>query len=101
MEFPVITLCGSTKYKEAFEKLSLKLSLQGVVVLSLPVFSQHDNIKLTEDNINTLKEIQKQKIDMSAGIIVITKYGHIGDNTKKEIEYAESKNKIIMYYYIE
>ena len=101
MEFPVITLCGSTKYKEAFDKLLLELSLQGVVVLSLPVFSHHDNIELTEDNIKTLKEIQKQKIDMSAGIFVITKYGHIGDDTKEEIEYAKSKNKIIMYYYIE
>ena len=44
-----------------------------------------------------LDEMHKQKIDMSDEIYVINLNGYIGESTKSEIEYANSKGKNISY----
>ncbi len=40
-----------------------------------------------------LKELQLRKIDMSDEIFVTNKNGYIGESTRTEIAYAESRNK--------
>ena len=58
------------------------------------------NIKKEEIRLDTKKmldEMHKQKIDMSDEIYVINLNGYIGESTKSEIEYANSKGKNISY----
>lgn len=93
----IITLCGSTRFKEDFLKADQELSLQGHIVLSLGVFSGADNITLNDKQVEMLNKVHRQKMDMSDAIFVINKDGYIGDSTKSEIEYAKSGNKIINY----
>lgn len=97
MKYKVITLCGSSKYKDEFEKVQLDLTLQGNIVLSLPIFSQNDGLVLSDEQLNMLSEMHKQKIDMADEIFVVNPNGYIGNSTKQEIEYAISTNKPVNY----
>ena len=96
-KYKIITLIGSTKFKDDFIKVKEQLTLQGFIVLSLGVFSQYDNIKLSEDQLNMLADIQNKKIEMADEIFVINKNGYIGTSTKSEIEYALNTNKKVNY----
>ena len=97
MRYKVVTLCGSSKYKDEFEKVQLNLTLQGNIVLSLPIFSQNDGLVLSDEQLNMLSEMHKQKIDIADEIFVVNPNGYIGNSTKQEIEYAISTNKPVNY----
>ena len=95
--YKVITLCGSTKFKEDFFKVQKELTLQGNIVLSLGVFTQSDDEKLSEETIEMLSDIHRHKIDMADEIYVINKNNYIGNSTMSEIKYAEAQGKVINY----
>ncbi|UVI32975.1 hypothetical protein [Paenibacillus spongiae] len=94
----VITLCGSTKFKQQFEKANAFLTLQGNIVISLAFFEQSEGFELTEEQAGLLGELHLRKIDISDDIYVIDVDGYIGSSTRKEIEYAQRKGKSIRYY---
>ena len=90
-KYKVITLCGSIKYKDIFLKVQENLTLKGNIVFMPNFFT---NIKKEEIRLDTKKmldEMHKQKIDMSDEIYVINLNGYIGESTKSEIEYANSR----------
>ena len=97
--FKIITLCGSTRFKDEFIKTQERLALEGNIVLSVDIFSKADGISMTHNDtiISILDEMHKVKIDMSDAIFVINKNGYIGKSTESEIEYAKSLGKEIMY----
>lgn len=98
MEFPVITLCGSTRFKDQFILTQKELTLQGIAVLSVGAFGHSGDVEVwSEGTKEMLDRMHKQKIDMSDGIFVINVGGYIGESTKNEIEYAKLHNKFIMY----
>lgn len=92
-----ITLCGSTKFKKAFQAINRQLSLEGNVVYSVAFFGHADNVPLTEEQKKTLDEVHLQKIDNSDGIFVIDQDGYIGESTRNEIEYAKMQGKFVAY----
>jgi len=100
MEYKVITLCGSTKFKDDFIRVQKELTLKGNIVISVGLFGHSgDNEAWQNDGkIKTmLDDIHKRKIDMSDEIYVINKNGYIGESTRLEIEYAKSKGLKINY----
>ena len=96
MKYPVITLCGSTRFKEDFERVNRELTLAGNIVISVGCFG-HSGDSFTEEQKIMLDDIHKQKIDMADAIFVINKNGYIGSSTKSEIKYAEEHNKEIIF----
>lgn len=99
LRYPIITLCGSTKFKDEFIEMQKRLTLEGNVVISVGLFGHSgDNEVWNGDTKNMLDEIHIQKISMSDSIFVIDVDGYIGDSTRREIEYAKSSNKEINYY---
>ena len=103
--YKVITLCGSTKFKEEFMNVQRDLTLKGNIVISVGLFSHSDDSEFWENMdqetlINTkkmLNDIHKRKIDMSDEIFVINVGGYIGKSTKSEIEYANMTGKKVNY----
>ena len=96
MKYQVITLCGSTRFKEDFERVNRELTLAGNVVISVGCFG-HSGDSITEEQKIMLDDIHKQKIDMADAIFVINKGGYIGESTKNEIKYAQEHNKDIIF----
>lgn len=98
MKYPVITLCGSTKFKDKFLEIQKKLTLEGNIVLSVGLFGHAgDKEDWINDNKKMLDDMHKYKIDMSDGIFVINVDGYIGESTYNEIKYAKKHNKNITY----
>ena len=94
--YKVITLCGSTRFKDDFERINRNLTLMGNIVISVGCFG-HSGDTFTEEQKVMLDDIHKRKIDMADAIYVINKDGYIGASTKSEIEYARKHNKQIIY----
>lgn len=98
-EYKVITLCGSTRFKDAFMKVQKALTLKGYIVISVGLFGHSgDNEVWTEGTKEMLDDMHKRKIDMADEIFVVDVGGYIGTSTKSEIEYAKSYNKPVYYY---
>jgi len=93
----VITLCGSTRFRKEFEEINKKLTLEGNIVISVAWFSHSDDQTPTFDQKDLLDVVHLRKIDISDEIYVIDVDGYIGESTRKEIEYAQSKGKVIRY----
>lgn len=96
--YKVITLCGSTKFKDDFLREQKRLSLEGNIVISVGLFGYSGNDEvLREGTKQMLDDMHKRKIDMADEIFVINKDGYIGSSTKSEIEYAIKTNKKVNY----
>ena len=96
-KYSVITICGSTRFKDDILRVQRELTMEGKVVLSCPFFNHADGISMSEKDIQLVGELHKQKIDMSDAIYVVNKDGYIGKSTASEIEYAKSKGKQIIF----
>ena len=98
-KYPVITLCGSTKFKEAFMHVQKELTLAGNIVISIGAFGHSgDYVVFGENNKVMLDEMQLEKINMSDAIFVIDKDNRIGTRTYDEIRYATCNYKFIYFY---
>ena len=98
--YEVVTLCGSTKFKDEFIKVQKDFTLAGYIVISVGLFGHSgDNEVWNNDGIKEmLDDMHKRKIDMADKVVVIDVNGYIGESTKNEIEYAKQTGKPILYY---
>ena len=97
-EYKVITLCGSTKFKDEFLRVQKELTLKGYIVISVGLFGHSgDNEVWTDDTKTMLDNMHKAKIDMADEIFVINVDGYIGESTRSEIEYAQKNKKPVKY----
>lgn len=103
--YKVITLCGSTRFRDEFIKAQKELTLQGNIVISVGLFGHSGDEEvwegMSEDTLTKTKimldDMHKRKIDMADEIYVINVGGYIGSSTKSEIEYAQAHNKTVRY----
>ena len=104
-KYKVITLCGSTKFKDEFMREQKRLTLEGNIVISVGLFG-HSGDKEVWENMDDgtltktkqmLDDMHKRKIDMADEIFVINKDGYIGTSTRSEIEYAIATGKKVVY----
>ena len=103
--YKIITLCGSTKFKDEFIKAQKDLTLKGNIVISVGLFghSGDDEVweNMDEGTLTKTKEMlddmHKRKIDMADEIFVINVDGYIGDSTRSEINYALAHGKKVNY----
>ena len=104
-KYKVITLCGSTRFKDAFMKAQKRLTLEGNIVISVGLFGHSGDDEVWEgmsgDTLTKTKEMlddmHKRKIDMADEIFVINVDGYIGSSTRSEIEYAKATGKSVRY----
>lgn len=93
----VITLCGSSKFKDEFIKVQKELSLKGYLVLSLGLFGHSGDEEAWEKK-DLLDKVHTKKIDISSSVFVIDVGGYIGESTRREIDYARRYGKKVYYY---
>ena len=97
-KYPVITLCGSTRFKDQFLEAQKRLTLDGNIVISVGLFGHSgDDEVWTDDTKEMLDDMHKRKIDMADAIYVINVGGYIGSSTRSEIDYARANGKHILY----
>ncbi|MBQ8093149.1 MAG: hypothetical protein IJ242_06195 [Clostridia bacterium] len=103
--YKVITLCGSTRFKDEFMAAQKRLTLEGNIVISVGLFGHSGDSEvwegMTEDTMTATKamldDMHKRKIDMADEIFVINAGGYIGESTRSEIAYAKAHGKQVRY----
>lgn len=95
--YPVVCLCGSTKFKTEYEAAFLAEVRAKHIVLTSPIFSHADGDELDDSTINDLTLMHEQKIRMCDEVLVINVGGYIGNATAREIQYAASFRKPVRY----
>ena len=97
-KYKVITLCGSTKFKDEFLQQQKRLTLEGNIVISVGMFGHSGDQEVWSEGVKEmLDDMHKRKIDMADEIFVINVGGYIGSSTESEIAYAQSTGKAVRY----
>ncbi len=97
-KYKVITLCGSTRFKDAFLETQKRLTLEGNIVISVGLFGHSgDDEVWSEGTKKMLDDMHKAKISMADEIFVINVDGYIGSSTCSEIAFARRIGKKINY----
>ena len=104
-KYKVITLCGSTRFKEAFLEAQKRLTLEGNIVIGVGLFGHSGDDEvwegMSEDTLTKTKimldDMHKRKIDMADEIFVINVGGYIGSSTRSEIDYAKKNGREVRY----
>ncbi len=92
--FKVITLCGSTRFRDEYMKAQKRLTLDGNIVISVGLFGHSGDAEVwTEGTKEMLDEMHLSKIDMADEIFVVNSGGYVGESTSREIAYALSHGK--------
>lgn len=131
--FPeIITLCGSTRFKEDYERAMRDLSLRGHLVISVGLFGHQEGLDMEGPTKKMLDELHLRKIDLADSIFVVngrrkhcgncnkfveplntwktecpfcwgplTALPYVGESTRREIAYAQSRGKTVQYLYEE
>lgn len=99
---PQITcLCGSTRFREAFQRAEYDLERAGVIVLSVgfdPDSTVHGGtVGITPAEKLVIDELHLRKIDLADEVLVLNVGGYIGESTAREIAYAERHGKPVRY----
>jgi len=96
--YKIVTLCGSTRFKEHFLQAQKELTLQGCIVISVGLFGHSGDQEVwTEGVKEMLDDMHLRKIDLADEIFVINVDGYIGESTRREIAYALSTGKKVNY----
>lgn len=99
----IVTLCGSTRFKEAFEQAERDETLAGRIVLTVGLFGHDEGLDMgTDDQPSDVKamldEVHLRRIDMADEVLVVSDAsGYFGASTKREIAYARDQGKPVRY----
>lgn len=115
----IVCLCGSTRFKAAFEQANLEETLAGKIVLQPGHFThaeaEHQGAihraagnsrPLAGDKeayfgpevAQQLEELYRRKIDLADEVLVLNVGGYIGASTAGEIEYAMRLGKPLRWW---
>ena len=96
--YKIVTLCGSTRFKEQFLEAQKRLTLEGSIVISVGLFGHSGDDDVWKHGVKEmLDDMHLRKIDLADEIFVINVGGYIGESTKREIAYAEKTGKTVNY----
>lgn len=104
-KYPVITLCGSTRFKDAFMEAQKRLTLEGNIVISVGLFGHSGDDEvwdgMDEGTLSKTKEMlddmHKRKNDMADSIYVINADGNISKSIWSEDEYEEAHEESAVF----
>jgi hypothetical protein len=97
-KYNIITLCGSTRFREEFLEAQKRLTLEGNIVISVGLFGHSGDEEVWAENTKPmLDDMHFRKIDLSDGIFVVNPGGYIGSSTRNEIDYATLSGKSVTY----
>ncbi len=98
---PIVCICGSTRFKQAWITENARLTGEGNIVLSVGLWGHHERKFPDEKTKKFLDDLHKRKIDLCDWVWVLNVGGYISESTKSEIEYAKNLHKPIRYLSVE
>lgn len=101
-KYPVVCLCGSTRFEEKTKQLAEELQIAGYIVLMVNSWTRKDVLhdpQAPEDQAlkGKFDDIHKEKIRLADKVLVVDVDGYIGKSTQSEIDFAKSLGKPIVF----
>lgn len=98
----IVCLCGSSRFKDAYERSEREEELAGRIVLSLGFFGHlDDGFPMDDEQPGSLKhqidELHLRKIDLADEVLIINVGGYLGSSTKRELKYAIDQGKTVRF----
>jgi hypothetical protein len=95
---PLVCLCGSTRFTDAFREANLQETLAGKIVLSVGCDVKSDvELRITPEQKEMLDELHLRKIDLADEVLILNVGGYIGESTGRELAYARAHGKQIRF----
>ena len=92
----IVCLCGSTRFRTQFTDENRRLTLAGKIVLSVGFF--RGDHEIGDEEKSRLDELHLRKIDLADEVRVINAGKYVGDSTRREIEYALNRGKLVTWF---
>jgi hypothetical protein len=101
-KFPVVCICGSTRFETETKQKAEDLTLQGQIVLMVNCWSKKDKLHEPQNPLDeavkaNLDAIHKEKIALSDYVLVMNVNGYWGKSTQSEIDYARKIGKPVKF----
>ena len=97
-KYKVVTLCGSTRFKEEYIEAQKRLTLAGNIVISVGLFGHSGDDDVWKPGVKEmLDDMHLRKIDMADEVFVVNPGGYIGESTRREIAYARQNGKSVTF----
>ena len=91
------TICGSMRFQKEMQEIAYDLEVHKGYNILQCVYCKNTTAP-TDVELAQLAATHYRKIDLSDGIYVVNIDGYIGDAVRKEIAYAESLGKEVLYH---
>jgi phage pi2 protein 07 len=98
---PIVTLCGSTRFKAEYEELNALFTLAGVMVFSVGFYGHQSAATLWPEQKTKIDQLHFSKIAESDFIYVIDKDRYIGESTRNEITLATILGKPVYFFSVD
>ena len=92
-----VTICGSMKFVKEMQSIAFLLEARHNVNVLQCVYNV-DDLDITVMERVSLENAHYRKIELSDAIYVVDLQGYIGNQVSKEIEFAKSKGKEIIFH---
>jgi len=92
-----VTICGSMKFAEEMKRIAFELEAKHDMCVLQCVYNE-DELELGKEDINALNSAHFKKIELAAAVYVVDLHGYIGEQVKKEIAFAKSLGKEVIYH---
>jgi hypothetical protein len=93
----VVCLCGSSRFKGAFEAANRTETLAGRIVLSIGMFGHHEGLDMNGPVKAMLDRLHLGKIDLATEVLILNVDGYVGESTRRELAYARASGKVIRW----
>jgi hypothetical protein len=94
---PIVCICGSTRFKQAWISENARLTGEGNIVLAVGLWGHHERKYPDAETKERLDALHLRKIDLCDWVWVLDIGGYIGESTRNEIAYAETHVKPVRY----
>ena len=92
-----VTICGSMRFEREMQSIAFALETRANFNVLQCVYNV-DGCEISTEDAASLAAAHFKKIDLSDAIYVLDIDGYIGNQVSKEIEYAQSKGKEVIYH---
>ncbi len=119
----VVALVGSSRFKDEFHRVGFELEKRGITVLMMACFQHADGLEMDPEEFRLVHSTNPKRIDLADEVIVLdvgrctrcggspyqhpdgmggvchghTSVPYVGEDTRREIEYATRVGKKIRY----
>jgi hypothetical protein len=95
----VVTLVGSSRFKEDHERAQREETFRGKIVLPMGTYGHLEGLDMDGTIKQMFDELHLRKIDISDEVLLVNPGGYVGPSTLCELLYASQAGKRIFMMY--